>query len=49
MEFVELVGKYALTSIILALIVMVLVGIVKLFTKVLYKGESTEKRKGKNV
>lgn len=44
MELVEVFGKYALVSIVLAIIVMTIIGVVKLFTKVFYKGEATEKR-----
>lgn len=44
MEVVEVFGKYALASIVMALIVMIIIGVVKIFTKVLYKGESSDKR-----
>lgn len=37
MGFAELVSKYALPSIVMALIVMTIIGIVKVFTKVLKK------------
>lgn len=42
MEMVEVFGKYALATVIMAMIVMISVGIVKIFTKVIVKNP-TEK------